>query len=197
MRTRSPPAIYHAPPSPSNKAPPQKKLDSRSRLEDSGSLTPKATGPATPSEPAFQSSAGKSSKPVIDKESFQQILDLDDDGDRSFSRGMVNDYFDQAATTFKKMDDAFTKRDLAELSALGHFLKGSSATLGIARVQESCEKIQHLGNRTEPDKEPGPKEAKLSAEEALARIKSLLSRVKDDYEVAKKDLNAIYESSNP
>lgn len=36
-------------------------------------------------------------------------------------------------------------KDLPELSALGHFLKGSSATLGFVKVKEQCERIQHFG----------------------------------------------------
>lgn len=34
---------------------------------------------------------------------------------------------------------------LKELSELGHFLKGSSATLGLTKVKDSCEKIQNFG----------------------------------------------------
>ena len=36
-------------------------------------------------------------------------------------------------------------RNLKELSESGHFLKGSSATLGLTKMRNSCEKIQHLG----------------------------------------------------
>merc|ERR1712225_207877 len=41
------------------------------------------------------------------------------------------------AVTFEqilKMDDALEEKDLATLSSLGHFLKGSSATLGLTKV---------------------------------------------------------------
>ena len=36
------------------------------------------------------------------------------------------------------------ERDLENLLALAHFLKGSAATLGIYKVRDACEKIQHL-----------------------------------------------------
>lgn len=39
------------------------------------------------------------------------------------------------------------ERNLAELSSLGHFLKGSSATLGFTKVKDECEKIQHYGHK--------------------------------------------------
>lgn len=52
------------------------------------------------------------------------------------------------------------ERDLKELSSLGHFLKGSSATLGFTKVKDECEKIQHYGHKKdesgsidEPDEE--------------------------------------------
>lgn len=34
---------------------------------------------------------------------------------------------------------------LKQLSELGHFLKGSSSTLGLVKMQRSCEKIQNYG----------------------------------------------------
>lgn len=53
-----------------------------------------------------------------------------------------------------------SEKNLPELSSLGHFLKGSSATLGLTHVKDGCEKIQHFGagkdeagTTDEPDKE--------------------------------------------
>lgn len=37
-------------------------------------------------------------------------------------------------------------KDLPTLSSLGHYLKGSSATLGFTKVKVECEKIQHYGD---------------------------------------------------
>jgi osomolarity two-component system phosphorelay intermediate protein YPD1 len=71
---------------------------------------------------------------------------------------------------------------------LGHFLKGSSAALGIVKVQASCEKMQHYGNCR--DEEAGET---LSEEEALRRIKGLLSDCTTDYEVAKGWMKRLYE----
>ena len=36
---------------------------------------------------------------------------------------------------------------IASAQSLGHFLKGSSATPGLTKVKDSCEKIQHYGAR--------------------------------------------------
>ena len=39
-------------------------------------------------------------------------------------------------------------KNLTELSHLGHFLKGSSATLGFTKVKDECEKIQRKPSST-------------------------------------------------
>lgn len=42
----------------------------------------------------------------IDKSTFEQILEMDDDEERDFSKGIVYGYFDQAEGTFGKMEKA-------------------------------------------------------------------------------------------
>lgn len=113
----------------------------------------------------------------IDQPTFEQILEMDDDKEREFSRSIVYGFFDQAENTFVKMEHAISVRDLHELSQLGHFLKGSSATLGLTKIKDACEKIQHYGARKdvsgiidEPD------EAK-----SLSNIKKTLVEVKEAY----------------
>ncbi|KAH7910833.1 Hpt, histidine phosphotransferase protein [Hygrophoropsis aurantiaca] len=122
---------------------------------------------------------------VIDMETFQQILELDED-DQEFSRGMATAYFLQVDSTFKQMDEAFEKDDLHELGSLGHFLKGSSAALGVSKVQEICEEIQHYGQTKDDD--AGDPSAKVKA---LAKIRPLLSSVKVEYAAAKKRLETL------
>lgn len=79
-------------------------------------------------------------------------------------------------------------KDLAKLSSLGHFLKGSSAALGIIKVQASCEKMQHYGNCR--DEEAG---ADLGSAEALKRIETLLVKCKKDYKAAKNWMVKMYD----
>ncbi|KAK8866027.1 hypothetical protein IAR55_001178 [Kwoniella newhampshirensis] len=159
-------------------------------------------GKKTDAEPAPV--AGKATEPeeeedqgdVIDMETFQQIMDMDEEDDdaeegeekHSFSKGIVWGYFEQAENTFGDMEDAVARGDLQKLSSLGHFLKGSSAALGIIRVQASCEKMQHYGNCR--DEETG---TDLESGEALDRIKDLLTACKKDYEVAKNWMIKLYE----
>lgn len=79
-------------------------------------------------------------------------------------------------------------KDLSSLSSLGHFLKGSSAALGVIKVQAACEKIQHYGHLR--DEEVG--EA-LEESEALKRITTLLKECKRSYGIAKAWLTRLYE----
>jgi osomolarity two-component system phosphorelay intermediate protein YPD1 len=125
----------------------------------------------------------------IDGPTFEQILEMDDDEeDREFSRSIVFGFFEQAEQTFKKMDDALEAGDLDTLSSLGHFLKGSSATLGLNKVKDSCEKIQHYGQKKDEDgtaDEPDEKKC-------LARIKDTLVAVKEEYAEVEKILKKYY-----
>lgn len=80
--------------------------------------------------------------------------------------------------------------DLATLSSLGHFLKGSSATLGLTKVKDSCEKIQHYGQKKDEEGTiDEPDEAKC-----LERIKETLVAVKEEYAEVEKVLKKFYGS---
>ncbi|KAI7860299.1 signal transduction histidine kinase [Circinella umbellata] len=125
---------------------------------------------------------------LIDTNTFDQLLDMDDDEDHEFSYSLVVDYFDQAEETFKDMDAALDKKDLPELSRLGHFLKGSSAAIGLKKVKETCEKIQNIGNCQD---EIGLKG--LDETEAIKKITQILPLVKAEYSEAEEYLKNFYE----
>lgn len=125
----------------------------------------------------------------IDASTFEQILEMDDDEEeREFSKSIVYDFFTQADSTFDKMDSNLEKKDLDQLSALGHFLKGSSATLGLTKVKDSCEKIQHFGarknedgNLDEPDDDVSLSKCKKTIEQAKAEFKEVEAMLKRFY----------------
>jgi osomolarity two-component system phosphorelay intermediate protein YPD1 len=73
------------------------------------------------------------------------------------------------------------------LSKLGHFLKGSSAAIGLTKVKESCERMQHFGNMKD---ETGTNT--ISEEDALINISTLLEKVKDEYKEAETYLKNFY-----
>lgn len=79
-------------------------------------------------------------------------------------------------------------RDLASLSSLGHFLKGSSATLGLTKVKDSCEKIQHYGaNKDEMGTNDVP-----DNNLCLERIGKTMVPLKRDYSEAESILKRFY-----
>lgn len=80
------------------------------------------------------------------------------------------------------------KKDLLELSRLGHFLKGSSAAIGLKKVKATCEKIQNVGNCQD---EEGTGD--IEKEDALKRITPLLPQVKTEYSEAEEYLKNFYE----
>ncbi|KAH7040464.1 hpt domain-containing protein, partial [Microdochium trichocladiopsis] len=125
---------------------------------------------------------------AIDMHTFSQILEMDDsEDDRDFSHQIVFEFFEQAEETFDKMDAALEAKDLTELYRLGHFLKGSSATLGLAKVKDSCEKIQRFGKKENEDGSAQPDE-----ELCLSRITETLAQVKTEYAEAEATLRKFY-----
>jgi len=113
---------------------------------------------------------------------------MDEEGDKDFSKSIVYGFFDQAETTFEKMERAISSKDLRELSHLGHFLKGSSATLGLTKVKDACEKIQNFGARKD---ESGTAD-EPDDNQSLANIKLTLKRVKEDYKEVARILKRYY-----
>ncbi|KAA8901380.1 signal transduction histidine kinase [Sphaerosporella brunnea] len=122
----------------------------------------------------------------IDLETFEQIREMDDDDSDEFSCAIVGGFLDQAEETFIKMEAALhgsfpfashrKAGDLDQLSSLGHFLKGSSATLGLIKVKDYCETIQHLGSNKDDTGHVGP-----DHKECLSKIKNALAEMKIEY----------------
>lgn len=80
------------------------------------------------------------------------------------------------------------RKDLPELSRLGHFLKGSSAAIGLKKVKATCEKIQHIGNCKD---EVGIRQ--MQEDEALNKITQILPRVKAENSEAEEYLRNFYK----
>ena len=80
-----------------------------------------------------------------------------DPNDPDFSRDLAQQFFQQAETTFSEISAELNgNKNLEELEKLGHFIKGSSAALGLQRIAWACERIQNLSRKVEktfPSKE--------------------------------------------
>lgn len=77
---------------------------------------------------------------------------------------------------------------LKTLSELGHFLKGSSATLGLTKVKDSCEKIQHYGSLKD---DTGAKD--ITEKESQEKLKTIIAQAKEEFEEVKKVLEKFYD----
>jgi len=114
---------------------------------------------------------------VIDMEVFGQLLEMDDDGQHNFSKPLAQEYIEQADETLQEIDKYLldtSKSDqeqLEFLSGRGHFLKGSSAALGLLKVRDSCETLQNLGKCKDGSKDIPPKRALELCRELLPKLK--------------------------
>ena len=77
--------------------------------------------------------------------------------------------------------------DLPQLGRLGHFLKGSSASLGIIKLQHLCQNIQYYGNSKD---ESGT--ADIDPKEAKSRIERALSQARLEFAQAEQELASFY-----
>ncbi|KAI0479255.1 histidine-phosphotransfer domain, HPT domain-containing protein [Xylariaceae sp. FL0804] len=128
---------------------------------------------------------------AIDIVTFGQILEMDDsEDDRDFSKSIVFGFFEQAEETFENMDQALRDKNLEELYKLGHYLKGSSATVGLTKVKDSCEKIQRYGKKENVDGTPQPDE-----ELCLSLITETLASVKTEYADAEQTLRKFFKDT--
>jgi osomolarity two-component system phosphorelay intermediate protein YPD1 len=75
---------------------------------------------------------------------------------------------------------------LAELGRLGHFLKGSSAAIGVIKVRDLCEKMQHWGHSKD---ETGSKPIK--DEDALKYIEDALIQAREGFDEAEVALRKV------
>lgn len=80
------------------------------------------------------------------------------------------------------------EKKLSDLSSLGHFLKGSSATLGLSKVKEACEKIQHYGAGKDETGTVDEPDQSIS----LKNIEKTLTQVKEDYQEVEEFLRKFY-----
>ncbi|CAO3564630.1 unnamed protein product [Mortierella alpina] len=123
---------------------------------------------------------------VIDSVVFEQLLALDED--TAFVRTLVDDYFEQAERTIEEMQEAVKEKKFTKLSELGHFLKGSSAAVGIIKMKVSCGRLHNYGNRLDAE---GINT--LKDEEALKMIEKLLIQMRSENEEARDSLTQVLD----
>lgn len=82
---------------------------------------------------------------VVDMQSFNQILALDEnDPNREFSKTLIWAWCDQAEMAVEEMEIYLARDNIVDAANKAHYLKGSSASLGLLRVSHTCQSIYHL-----------------------------------------------------
>ncbi|KAJ1910647.1 Phosphorelay intermediate protein [Tieghemiomyces parasiticus] len=119
----------------------------------------------------------KAAESVINMATFEQLLEMDDDeDDLEFIKSLVDTFHEQAMSTFADMDTKLAAKDLDALSRLGHFLKGSSASVGLRKVPMTCGRIQNYGHLKD---DSGVKA--IVDTDALQRIAEAIVQLKGEY----------------
>lgn len=76
--------------------------------------------------------------------SFGPILAMDEsDPSREFSKALVWAWCDQAEMAIEEMEHYLSSGEIARLADKAHYLKGSSASLGLLQVSATCQSIYH------------------------------------------------------
>ena len=81
-------------------------------------------------------------------------------------------------------------KDLPKLSSLGHYLKGSSATIGLIKVKDGCEKIQQYGKKEVEGKDD------VDDRVCLEMIADVLRAVKADLKEGEKILRKFFDGDD-
>ncbi|KAJ1649254.1 Phosphorelay intermediate protein [Dispira simplex] len=127
---------------------------------------------------------------IINMDTFEQLLEMDDGDTFEFIKSLVDTFHDQAISTFADMDTKLKVKDLEALSRLGHFLKGSSASVGLLKVPITCGHIQNYGQLKD---EKG--EQNLTPDQALTLVTDAMYQLKREYAEADRFFKEFFEPS--
>lgn len=91
---------------------------------------------------------------------------------------LIQTYIDDTSSRMVQAAQYFDQNDIEQLGREGHAIKGASANLGIARVAQSGEDLQHACKANDHDKIPEIVNGlKANVDDALAHLKDLLSQL--------------------
>jgi osomolarity two-component system phosphorelay intermediate protein YPD1 len=99
---------------------------------------------------------------LVDWSVFSELVAMDED-EEGFSKSLFQTFVDQVIETFQEIDTNLKKKNLDKLSALGHYLKGSAAALGLNTIYSQCERIQNYGHKMNFDNFDLASKVKLSS----------------------------------
>ncbi|QEU61110.1 Ypd1 [Kluyveromyces lactis] len=123
---------------------------------------------------------------VINWDILNEIVSMDED-DTGFSQSLLIQFFEQATSTFNQIEQHIkTDKNLDQLGQLGHFLKGSSASLGLQRIAWVCERIQNYGQKREG--------SGITDDNYIQLIQNSLDLARKEFDSAKNELGQYYKT---
>lgn len=136
---------------------------------------------------------------VVDWPVFSELVAMDED-EEGFSNGLFQTFVDQFDDTNKELIENVELRDLEKLTALGHYLKGSAAALGLVKIAEQCERIQNYGHKVNCDnfKLSSAKvdDAGKNDEYWISLVEDAMNKAQVAFQDSKKALNEYFGNSD-
>nr|WP_242041904.1 response regulator [Alkalinema sp. FACHB-956] len=120
-------------------------------------LTLTSETPATPavspesSSTAPASPAQNQQPPAIDEEAISELIDMLGEEGTSVFVEIIHNYFEDAPTCLRQMEQAIAQQDANGLRAAAHTLKGISAAIGALPLSEICKELELFGRQGNVD----------------------------------------------
>lgn len=131
---------------------------------------------------------------LVDWPVFSELVAMDED-EEGFSKSLFQTFVDQFEDTNKELDDNVKLGNLDKISALGHYLKGSAAALGLVTIAEQCERIQNYGHKVNCDDfilDSELDKTEHDDEYWISMVEDALEKVHDAFKLSKKALNEYF-----
>lgn len=124
---------------------------------------------------------------------FSELIAMDED-EEGFSKSLFQTFVDQVLETFTEIDENLKQKNLDKLSALGHYLKGSAAALGLVTISSQCERIQNYGHKINFDNfEPDTNQNSESDDYWVLLIEDALDKARDGFDKSRLALNEYFD----
>ncbi|ODV76685.1 histidine-phosphotransfer domain, HPT domain-containing protein [Suhomyces tanzawaensis NRRL Y-17324] len=132
---------------------------------------------------------------------FSELVAMDED-EEGFSKSLFQTFVDQVIDTFREIDENLKQKNLEKLLALGHYLKGLAAALGLTQILAQCERIQNYGHKNNFDNfdvAQSPAFTKSNGDESttndfwIALIQDALEKARDGFVKSKIALSRYFD----
>lgn len=130
---------------------------------------------------------------LIEWSVFSELVAMDED-EEGFSKSLFQTFVDQVLETFKEIDENLKTKNFDKISALGHYLKGSAAALGLEKISSQCERIQNYGHKVNFDNfELKDKKDPKDDDFWIELIEDALNKARDWFSKSRKALNNYFD----